>query len=212
MAFEIAYRHEEDWTSTYNVRLRKQDHETGKPLEDAVFSLFERFDDKNEIRTDRDGAACIYAGGAPYQSYHKDSPAVWEDFRFVSAMVTDGAGEAAKTVEHGYHYDKTFCNGHPAPLFVPVPEEEEDEETGEIENQAEIDAAKEENRRLAALWLRYLCFLQSLGLGFFRCPFSLNCAEVDQGELAADQGPRRRRRRYRPVPRFLLRQTAPLKR
>lgn len=78
------------------------------------------------------------------QSYHKDSPAVWEDFRFVSAMVTDGAGEAAKTVEHGYHYDKTFCNGHPAPLFVPVPEEEEDEETGEIENQAEIDAAKEE--------------------------------------------------------------------
>ena len=36
---------------------------------------------------------------------------------------------------------------------MPVPEEEEDEETGEIENQAEIDAAKEENRRLASIWL-----------------------------------------------------------
>ena len=29
VAFRI-YRHEEDWTSTYNVRLRKYDHETGK--------------------------------------------------------------------------------------------------------------------------------------------------------------------------------------
>lgn len=36
VAFRI-YRHEEDWTSTYNVRLRKYDHETGKALEDAVF-------------------------------------------------------------------------------------------------------------------------------------------------------------------------------
>ena len=183
MAFEI-YRHEEDWTSTYNVRLRKQDHETGKPLEDAVFSLFERFDDKNGIRTDRDGAACIYAGGAPYQSYHKDSPAVWEDFRFVSAMVTDGAGEAAKTVEHGYHYDKTFCNGHPAPLFVPVPEEEEDEETGEIENQAEIDAAKEENRRLAVLWLNTCASCKSWASGDFSgVHFHWCMPEVDQGEL-----------------------------
>lgn len=183
MAFEI-YRHEEDWTSTYNVRLRKQDHETGKPLEDAVFSLFERFDDKNGIRTDRDGAACIYAGGAPYQSYHKDSPAVWEDFRFVSAMVTDGAGEAAKTVEHGYHYDKTFCNGHPAPLFVPVPEEEEDEETGEIENQAEIDAAKEENRRLAALWLNTCASCKAWASGDFSgVHFHWCMPEVDQGEL-----------------------------
>ena len=36
VAFQI-YRHEEDWTSTYNVRLRKYDHETGKALENAVF-------------------------------------------------------------------------------------------------------------------------------------------------------------------------------
>ena len=111
------------------------------------------------IHTDRDGAAYIYAGGAPYQSYHKDNPVLWDDFQFVSAMVTDTNGEAEKTIEHGYHYDKTFCDGHPAPVFVPVPEEEEDEETGEIENQAEIDAAKEEKPPSGSTLAEHLRFL-----------------------------------------------------
>ena len=183
VAFQI-YRHEEDWTSTYNVRLRKYDHETGKALENAVFSLYERFDDKDQIYTDRDGAAHLYAGGAPYKSYHKDSPVLWEDFRFVSAMMTDGAGEATKTVEHGYHYDKTFCDGHPAPVFVPVPEEEEDEETGEIENQAEIDAAKEENRRLGSLWLNTFASCAAWASGNFSgVHFHWLMPEVDQGEI-----------------------------
>lgn len=183
VAFQI-YRHEEDWTSTYNVRLRKYDHETGKALENAVFSLYERFDDKDQIHTERDGAAHLYAGGAPYKSYHKDSPVLWEDFRFVSAMMTDGAGEATKTVEHGYHYDKTFCDGHPAPVFVPVPEEEEDEETGEIENQAEIDAAKEENRRLGSLWLNTFASCAAWASGNFSgVHFHWLMPEVDQGEI-----------------------------
>ena len=183
MAFEI-YRHEEDWTSSYNVRLKKQDHETGAPLESAVFSLYERFDDKDEIHTDRDGAAYIYAGGAPYQSYHRDNPVLWDDFQFVSAMVTDTNGEAEKTIEHGYHYDKTFCDGHPAPVFVPVPEEEEDEETGEIENQAEIDAAKEENRRLATLWLNTCASCETWASGEFSgVHFHWYMPETDPGEI-----------------------------
>ena len=184
VAFRI-YRHEEDWTSTYNVRLRKYDHETGKALEDAVFSLYERFDDKDQIDTGRDGAAHLYAGGAPYKSFHKDSPVLWEDFRFVSPMMTDGAGEAEKTVEHGYHYDKTFCDGHPAPVFVPVPEEEEDEENGEIENQAEIDAAKEENRRLASIWLNTFASCASWASeNFSGVHFHWLMPEVDQGEIS----------------------------
>ncbi|MDD3252935.1 MAG: SpaA isopeptide-forming pilin-related protein [Lachnospiraceae bacterium] len=152
LAFQI-YRHEEDFTSTYNLQMFKYDHETGKPLEDAVFNLYERFDDQDEIDRERDGAVTIYEGGAPYQSYHKDNPVIWEDFRFVSSIFTDQDGHAEKTVNHGYHYDKTFCDGHPAPSFVLVPEEEEDPETGEIENEAEIEAAREENRKLARSWL-----------------------------------------------------------
>ncbi len=183
MEFEV-YRHEEDWVSTYNVRLRKYDHETGKTLENAVFSLYERFDDKAEIRTDRDGAVTIYAGGAPYKSYHKDSPVTWEDFRFVSALMTDENGEAEKTIEHGYHYDKTFCDGHPAPEFVPVPEEEEDEESGETENQDEIEAAQEENRRLARLWLDTEAACSAWASGaFFGVHFHWIMLEVDEREI-----------------------------
>lgn len=183
MEFEV-YRHEEDWTSTYNVRLRKYDHETGKALENAVFSLYERFDDQDEINTERDGAAFLYAGGAPYQSFHKDSPVLWEDFRFVSPMITDGTGESGKTVEHGYHYDKTFCDGHPSPSFVPVPEEEEDDETGEIENQDEIDAAKAENRRLASLWLNTYGSCKAWASGAFSgVHFHWCMPETDQGEI-----------------------------
>lgn len=47
---------------------------------------------------------------------------------------------------------RRFCDGHPAPAFVPVPEEEEDEE-GEVINEDEIEAAQAENIRLANSWL-----------------------------------------------------------
>ena len=42
------YRHEEDWTSTYNTQLTKYDHETGETLEGSSFRLYERFDDKDQ--------------------------------------------------------------------------------------------------------------------------------------------------------------------
>ena len=129
ITFQV-FRHEEDFKSTYNVQLYKYDHETGKPLENARFVLFERFDDKGEINTEKDGPVHIYEGGEPYASYHKDNPVIWPGFRKVGSVVTDSNGHAAQTITHGYHYDKTFCDGHPAPVFVPVPEPEieEDEE------------------------------------------------------------------------------------
>ena len=146
------YRHAEDMTSTYNVQMYKYDHETGKPLEDSIFKLYERFDDKEEINQSRDGHVEIYEGGTPYQSYHTDNPVTWEDFRYVSSLSTNEDGHAAKTINHGYHYDKTFCDGHPAPQFVSVPDEENDEE-GELENEDEIEAAQAENQKLAGAWL-----------------------------------------------------------
>ena len=147
------FRHAEDFTSAYNVQLFKFDHETGKPLENARFVLYERFDDKGELNTERDGPAYIYKGGSPYASYHKDNPAIWDGFRRVGTVVTDQDGHGKQRVIHGYHYDKTFCNGHPAPVFLPVPEPEEDEETGEILNSSEIEQAKAVNQLTAKKWL-----------------------------------------------------------
>lgn len=182
------YRHEEDMQSTYNVQLYKYDHETGKPLENSVFKLYERFDDQGEINQDRDGPVHIYEGGEPYKSYHTDHPVIWEGFRFVSGVSTDEDGHAAKTINHGYHYDKTFCDGHPAPKFVSVPEEEEeeDEETGEtsISNESEIEAAQAENKRLAHAWLTCFSACEAYAAGDFEgVHFHWLMPEVDAGKI-----------------------------
>ena len=188
--FEV-FRHEEDFTSTYNLQMYKYDHETGKALEGARFGFFERFDDKNRVNTERDGAAELYEGGEPYASHYQDEPVLWDGFRQVGSAVTDGDGYASQTVEHGYHYDKTFCDGHPAPAFVPVPEEEEDEE-GEVINEDEIEAAQAENIRLANSWL--LCEEECEGKAggdFEGVHFHWMMEEVDAGEIegiASDGG------------------------
>ena len=188
--FEV-FRHEEDFTSTYNLQMYKYDHETGKALEGARFGFFERFDDKNRVNTERDGAAELYEGGEPYASHYQDEPVLWDGFRQVGSAVTDGDGYASQTVEHGYHYDKTFCDGHPAPVFVPVPEEEEDEE-GEVINEDEIEAAQAENIRLANSWL--LCEEEcerKAGGDFEGVHFHWIMEEVDAGEIegiASDGG------------------------
>jgi len=152
--FEI-YRHAEDMLSTYNVQLFKYDYETGKPLQGAIFDVYERFDDKGEISTDQDGPVHIYEGGDPYQSYAGPDPVIWSDFRKINSLATNGNGYIEQTQNKNYHYEKTFCDGHPAPQFVAVPEEEEDEETGEITNESEIEAAKAQNIALANMWLEY---------------------------------------------------------
>ena len=188
--FEV-FRHEEDFTSTYNLQMYKYDHETGKALEGARFGFFERFDDKNRVNTERDGAAELYEGGEPYASHYQDEPVLWDGFRQVGSAVTDGDGYASQTVEHGYHYDKTFCDGHPAPVFVPVPEEEEDEE-GEVINEDEIEAAQAENICLANSWL--LCEEEcerKAGGDFEGVHFHWIMEEVDAGEIegiASDGG------------------------
>lgn len=185
--FEV-YRHEEDMRSTYNVQLYKYDHETGNPLEHSVFKLYERFDDQDKIDKKRDGPVHIYAGGEPYKSYHTDNPATWDGFRFVSGLSTDENGHAAKSVSHGYHYDKTFCDGHPAPRFVSVPEEEEeeDEESGEasVVNEAEIEAAQAENKRLAQSWLACCAACEEYASGDFEgVHFHWLMPDVNVGEI-----------------------------
>lgn len=182
------YRHEEDWTSTYNTQLTKYDHETGETLEESSFRLYERFDDKDQVNLERDGAVELY-GGTDHETYlskYLDNPVVWDDYRFVATVTTNEEGYASNTVEHKYHYDKTFCDGHPAPAFVEVPEEEEDEE-GEVTNQDEIDEAKEENRRLASGWLE--CFDacdETASAGTYEgVHFHWLMSEVSQGEISS---------------------------
>lgn len=57
------HKHEETFVSNYNIDLYKYDYETGQPLENAEFELYERFDDKDEVNLERDGAVELYKGG-----------------------------------------------------------------------------------------------------------------------------------------------------
>ena len=109
--------------------------------------LYTSFDDKDEVNQERDGAVQLYEGGEPYAGGYMDNPVLWDGFRKVGSFVTDENGYGSQTIQHRYHYDKTFCDGHPAPVFVPVPEPEEDEETGEVLKQGEIDAAQDVYKR-----------------------------------------------------------------
>lgn len=181
-SFEV-FRHEDEFTAHYQIQLDKYDHETGKPLEGARFNLFERFDDQDEIESE-DGPAHIYEGGEPYASYHTDNPVTWNGFRKVGSLVTDRNGHTGQTMEHGYHYDKTFCNGHPAPVFVPVPEEEEDEETGDVTNSGEIEQAKATNQLLAQEWIQCLETCEDQASGDFEgVHFHWLMPDVDQGSI-----------------------------
>ena len=159
------YRHTEDWTSHYNVKLEKKDYETNKSLQGANFSLYERFNDKDEVNQENDGNKELYLGiketeNKQWQSGYLSSPVIWNNFRKVFDQNTDNKGIIDKTIEKKYHYEKTFCNGHPAPEFeaVPEPEYEEDENGNQKEepsNQDEIDKAKEINKQLARKWITY---------------------------------------------------------
>ncbi len=152
LEFQI-YRHEEDMKADYRVQLYKYDHETGNPLEGAVFDLYERFDDREQVNRERDGPVQIYEGGGDYAGGITHSPVWWDGFRRAASVRTDRDGHGEYRFEKGYHYDKTFCDGHPAPVFVQVPEEEIDDETGEVINEPEILEARAVNGELAAKWL-----------------------------------------------------------
>ena len=158
------FRHQEDWQTDYNVQLNKYDYEMGaeqSPLEGSMFTLYEKFDDKDEINPDNDGGVELYKGtesgkypGKDWQSGYTSSPVTWNDFREVNSYTTDKNGHIETDVPKNYHYEKTYCDGHPAPKFVPVPEYEEDPKTGE-NNQDEIDEAQETNKTYAKQWIEY---------------------------------------------------------
>jgi len=151
--FQI-YRHEEDMDADYLVQLYKYDYETGAPLQGAVFDLYERFDDQDKVNQENSGNGEVYGEGL------KHTPALWDGFRLVSSVQTDSGGHASYKVEKGYHYDKTFCDGHPAPVFGSAldsggGEDGEDDEIDEGEYDKEADGGNTDasNAELAQEWL-----------------------------------------------------------
>lgn len=146
---ETLYRHEETFTAHYTIEGIKRDHETGRPLEGALFQVLESFPDRNLVKEEEgDGVLC--------RENCSPSPAVWEGFRQCGSLVTDKNGRLSHTDIRTYDYSKTYCGGHPTPGFLRIPEKDRDPETGEVTNQGEIDRARAANGVMAAAWLQAL--------------------------------------------------------
>lgn len=144
-----SYRHEENFTSHYNLKLFKGDFETGHPLSGASFTVYES--SSGSLFTDKGG------------------------------VTTGTDGTALKTVEHHETFSATFCDGHPAPVFTFVPEEETDPETGEVLNEDDILYAQEANTAAAEGWLETLSDCESKsGSGHYHFVMS----GVSEGEIS----------------------------
>ncbi len=149
------YNHSEDFVTHYNVNLEKRDYETGEGLGGASFSLYERFDDRGNVDSD-DGAEalCYEPSNNDGAGYRDSSDLMQSDWKKIASLTTNADGKASYTQEHKYHYQKTFCNGHPAPQFAEVPEPVIDPKNpGVPTNQAEIEEAQQANIELAQSWL-----------------------------------------------------------
>ncbi len=150
VSFQV-YRHEETFEANYNVKLQKLDDETGMPLKGSQFYLYERFEDR-DVPGDEE-----YDGGL---SEERMSFAPWDGFQVFAEGITDERGEITHTDTRTYEYSKTYCDGHGAPEWTEVPEEEEDDgdvesegEAGEGDGDAAAEEARDQNRRAAEQWM-----------------------------------------------------------
>lgn len=142
--FQI-YRHEEEFESTYNVRLKKIDDETGMPLKGSQFYLYERFEDEDQLGDESDGGL----------SEENLSFQPWSGFQIFADGTTDEKGEITHTDIRNYSYSKTYCDGHGMPEWVSVPEEDEDDDEDEEggSDDSEAEEARDQNRAAARTWL-----------------------------------------------------------
>jgi len=184
------YYHEEDWTTHYNLKLGKYDHETGKGLEGVSFDVYERFDDKGKVSSEDGPEHLVETETSDSNSAYRDSPVTWNNFRKIGTVTTSGDGTTTFTKEHKYHYEKTFCDGHPAPEFVEVPEavKEKDPKTGAekgVTNQDEIDLAQSTNRDLADAWLAAVSDCEDCANSKNGIHFHWIMDDVDESEIQA---------------------------
>lgn len=132
----VIYRHTETFDAHYNFDMRKLCSETGQTLEGAVFQILEAFDESQ-----------ISGNLEPGQMTPK--PTVWENFKVCGETATDKNGCVSHTDEKQYEYSKTYCDGHPEPEYMEIPEAAEGEGN---DNSDEVAAVEEANEALKAQW------------------------------------------------------------
>lgn len=149
----MRYQHNETWQAHYNVRLRKYDSETGRPLAGSKWDILEAFDsdqlNNTNLETEdnwanRGGSQFIKWDGWDYGDGNakgdvSNDPCTW-DINVTNEqgvlMLGDNEENASLQTAHNdaktYTYTKGYCGGHPEP---------EIEESGDPQIDAENEAA-----------------------------------------------------------------------
>ncbi len=96
------YRHREDFSSVYGVRLQKTDGDSKEPLAGVGFQALEYFD----------------AGQLEGTVLDRSQIKTWSGWRArCGEDVTDEEGRLSHWDRKEYHYEKTYCGGHPEPVI-----------------------------------------------------------------------------------------------
>ena len=133
------YLHEETFKRDYKIELEKLCDETGKPLEGSTFEILEQFDFSQLDGTNLER-----------QQFEENKPEAEGKFHNLSVcqseITTDSNGHLEHSDHKTYHYQKTYCGGHPDPVITYV-------EVADDATEEEIAQAEEENARLEeAAW------------------------------------------------------------
>ncbi len=154
VSFQV-YRHEENFESHYNVKLKKVDDETGMPLKGSQFYLYERFEDAGVLSDNEEDGELV-------EENLNFTP--WDGFQIFAEGTTNENGELSHTDTRSYFYSKTYCDGHGMPEWASVRDAEtegdsleehdlEGDESGSDVKDGESEEAKDQNRKAAKEWL-----------------------------------------------------------
>ncbi len=100
LADTSCYRHQEEFEAVYGVQLQKQDGDTGEALSGVVFQPLEYFDRAQLADTVLEPSQI-----AAWTGWQARCP----------EEITDEEGRLIHVDRKTYHYEKTYCGGHPEP-------------------------------------------------------------------------------------------------
>lgn len=129
------YQHEETFESNYKVDLTKKDYETGNELENSTWQVLEAFPDQTKLAQDE-------VAGKLVEVNMSQEPTTWKDWLvFEDDMKTNENGCIIHADKRYYHFNHTYCDGHPKPEPPDGDDEDAEDEYEELmeEWQAKVD-------------------------------------------------------------------------
>ena len=120
------------------------------PLKGSQFYLYERFEDGGKI-SKTDGEGKLAEKNLSFRP--------WSGFQVFSEGTTNGKGEIIYKDTRKYAYEKTYCDGHAAPSWANMPEDQEDGDSGNEDGKKSdayeeaAEQTRDNNRAAAKQWM-----------------------------------------------------------